>query len=93
MASLDLLLSVVLVLDGVQLAHCESEDATMHRALYVLNGQALTEIEIEPADGRTRFSFDLGCSLLTLPAEASVYENACNGRRGYAHRCACRSRP
>jgi hypothetical protein len=64
-----------LMLDGVQLAHCESDDVTMSRALHVLNGQALTEVDMEPADGRTRFTFDLGCSLFTLPAEAGVYEN------------------
>ena len=64
-----------MTLDGVQLAHCESDDLTMARALRVLNGQALTEVDVEPADGRTRFSFDLGCTLLTWPAEAGVYEN------------------
>jgi len=64
-----------LMLEDVQLAHCESDDLTMHRALHVLNGQALTAVEIEPSDGRTRFNFDLGCTLLTLPAEAGVYDN------------------
>jgi hypothetical protein len=63
-----------LMLADVQLAHCESDDVTMHRALHVLNGQALSAVEIEPSDGRTRFSFDLGCTLLTLPAEAGVYD-------------------
>ena len=64
-----------LTLEGIQLAHCESDDVTMHRALHVLNGQALQAVEIEPADGRTRFDFDLGCSLFTLPAEAGAYAN------------------
>jgi hypothetical protein len=64
-----------LMLEDAQLAHCESDDVTIHRALHVLNGQALTAVEIEPSDGRTRFSFDLGCTLLTLPAEAGVYED------------------
>jgi hypothetical protein len=39
----------------------------MNRALGVLNGQILQAVDIEPADGRTRFTFDLGCSLLTYP--------------------------
>lgn len=56
-----------LLLGGTQLADSESDDTTMHRALHVLDGQALTAVEIEPADGRTRFTFDLGCSLLTCP--------------------------
>ena len=64
-----------LMLGDAQLAHCESDDVTMHRALRVLNGQELQAVEIEPADGRTKFSFDLGCSLFTLPAEAGVYED------------------
>jgi hypothetical protein len=64
-----------LMLEGIQLAHCESDDVTMHRALHVLNGQVLQAVGIEPSDGRTRFNFDLGGSLLTLPAEAGVYDN------------------
>jgi hypothetical protein len=64
-----------LMLEGIQLAHCESDDITMRRALHVLNGQVLQAVEIEPADGRTRFNFDLGCSLLTAPAEAGSYED------------------
>jgi len=62
----------LLTLDGVQLAHEESDDITMNRALGVLNGQILTAVEIEP-DSRTRFSFDLGCSLRTYPAPTGTY--------------------
>jgi len=31
--------------------------------------------EIQPADGRTSFSFDLGCSLLTSPAPPGIYRD------------------
>jgi hypothetical protein len=61
-----------LTLDGIQLAHEESDDITMNRALGVLSGQALTGMEIEP-DSRTMFSFDLGCSLRTYPAPPGSY--------------------
>jgi hypothetical protein len=58
-----------LLLEGTLLAHSESDDLRMlHRAQNVLNGQKLTELDIEPGDGGTRFNFDLGCSLLTRPA-------------------------
>jgi hypothetical protein len=64
-----------LILDGALLAHNESGDLTMHRALHVLNGQQLTAVDIEPADGRTRFTFDLGCILITRPAPPRTYED------------------
>ena len=60
-------------LKDVQLAHNESDDVTMDRALGVLNGQVLQAVDIEPDDGRTRFTFDLGCSLLTCPAPPGIY--------------------
>jgi hypothetical protein len=44
-----------LTLEGCQLAHEESDDITMDRALAALNGQILTAIEIGP-DSRTAFS-------------------------------------
>jgi hypothetical protein len=56
-----------LLLGDIQLAHSESDDATMHRALHVQDGQALTAVNVEPAGGATHFTFDLGCSLLTCP--------------------------
>lgn len=56
-----------LTLDGAELAHCEADDTTIGRALRVLNGQALTSVEVEPADGGTTFAFDLGCALATRP--------------------------
>jgi hypothetical protein len=64
-----------LLLDDIQLAHNESDDVTMNRALAVLNGQALQAVDIEPDDGRTRFTFDLGCSLLTYPAPPGIYDD------------------
>jgi hypothetical protein len=63
-----------ITLEGRQLAHNESDDITMNRALAVLNGQILTAVEIGP-DSRTAFSFDLGCMLLTYPAPAGTYDN------------------
>jgi len=62
-----------LLLEDTQLAHSESDDITMQRALRVLNGQVLQAVDIEPDDGRTRFTFDLGCSLLTCPAPPGIY--------------------
>lgn len=52
--------------------HSESGDLTMRRALNVLSGQKLTAVDIEPADGRTDFTFDLGCSLLTCPPPPGI---------------------
>jgi hypothetical protein len=65
-----------LLLEDVQLAHNESDDITMDQALGVLNGQVLQAVDIEPVDGRTRFTFDLGCSLLTRPAPSGIYDDA-----------------
>jgi hypothetical protein len=62
-----------LILNGALLAHNESSDPAMQRALHVLNGQKLAAVDVEPADGRTRFTFDLGCSLITRPAPTGVY--------------------
>ena len=64
-----------LQLESIQLAHNESGNFTMNRALRVLDGQVLQAIDIEPDDGRTRFTFDLGCSLLTWPARPGTYRN------------------
>jgi len=64
----------LLALDGTLLAHDESGDVTMRRALHVLDGQKLIAVDIEPAGGRTRFTFDLGCLLFTSPAPPEAYE-------------------
>lgn len=63
-----------LQLENVELAHSESDDVTMNRALAVLNGQELQTVDIEIADGRTTFTFDLGCSLLTYPVPPGTYD-------------------
>src|SRR3954471_5716533 len=39
-----------LALEDVQLAHCESDDLRILRSLRVLNGQALTAVNVSPAD-------------------------------------------
>lgn len=57
----------------IQLVRNESDNFTVNRALRVLDGQVLQAIDIEPDDGRTRFTFDLGCSLLTCPARPGTY--------------------
>lgn len=64
-----------LLLEDTQLAHNESDDGVMHRALRVLDGQALQAVDIEPGNGRTSFTFDLGCSLLTYPALPGAYRD------------------
>jgi hypothetical protein len=56
-----------LTLNSVLLAHSESDDITMNRALGVLNGQALTGVKVWPHDGRSQFTFDLGCTLTASP--------------------------
>jgi len=61
-----------LSLDGMQLAHEESDDITMNRALRVLSGQSITEVSINPADASTTFTFDLGCVLTTTPTPGDV---------------------
>jgi hypothetical protein len=59
-------------LHGTALAHEESDDITISRALGVLNGQILTGASIEPGS-RTRFTFDLGCALASYPAPPGTY--------------------
>lgn len=59
-----------LKLETLELAHCESDDVTIGRALAVLNGQALASVEVDPDNGSTAFAFDLGCLLVTRPAPA-----------------------
>jgi hypothetical protein len=57
-----------LTLDGFGLAHSESDDRTIGRALQVLNGQALMSVDADPRSGSSTFTFDLGCVLATRPA-------------------------
>ncbi|HYD51450.1 MAG TPA: hypothetical protein VEA99_02440 [Gemmatimonadaceae bacterium] len=64
-----------LELDGVELAHNETDDVTMNRALGFLDGQQLHEVHINPADAATTFTFDLGCILHTRPAPPGLYKD------------------
>lgn len=54
-------------LDGTQLAHSESDGITINRALHVLDGQALTDVRVDPANGSTGLVFDLGCTVAIVP--------------------------
>jgi hypothetical protein len=62
-----------LALGAALLAHNESSDAAIGRALRVLNGQALTAVAVSAVDGSTTFTFDLGCLLSTRPAPDGAY--------------------
>jgi len=62
-----------LAVERAELAHCESDRTTIARALHILEGQALSGVDVEP-DGRTTFAFDLGCVLATGPAPAGWYD-------------------
>jgi hypothetical protein len=62
-------------LESTELAHSESDDITLNRALGVLNGQELQAVDVDPAGGQTRFTFDLGCSLSTCPAPPGSYDD------------------
>jgi hypothetical protein len=61
--------------DGVEIAHCELDDVTIARALGILNGQALTSVEVDPRTGGSKFTFDLGGVLFTHPAPAGSYDD------------------
>ncbi len=63
-----------LELDGVELAHNESDDATMNRALHFLDGQQVREVRIDPSNAATTFRFDLGCTLRTRPSSPGIYD-------------------
>ena len=56
-----------ILLEGALLAHSESSDTTINRALHVLNGQAFESIQVDPDTAATTFTFDLGCALKTRP--------------------------
>lgn len=62
-----------LSLGEIQIAHNQSDDITLARALHVLNGQAIASVSVDPGNGATRFAFDLGCTLTTTPAMAGTY--------------------
>ncbi|MGV8849385.1 MAG: hypothetical protein ACOH16_07550 [Propionibacteriaceae bacterium] len=62
-----------LALGASRLAHHESDDVKMRRALHVLNGQAISSVAVDPVDASTTFTFDLGCVLATAPETSDVY--------------------
>jgi hypothetical protein len=60
-------------LNGVQLAHNESDDARIARALSILNGQILTNVSLSGI-AETKFDFDLGTALTTWPSPPDSYD-------------------
>src|SRR5579859_3417919 len=56
-----------ILLDEKQAAHSESKRDRIARAVRMLNGQALTQVAVDPTDARTLFEFDFGGSLRTWP--------------------------
>jgi hypothetical protein len=53
--------------DGREIGRSESDDLTIERACWVLDGQALTTVKVK-AGGGTAFRFDLGGLLETMPS-------------------------
>ena len=56
---------------GTQLAWSEDADEVIGRAAAKLNGQKLIAVDVDPAEGRSIFTFDLGGSLETWPYGAA----------------------
>jgi hypothetical protein len=54
-----------------QIAHSESTDVEINRALGVLNGQSVTGVKAGTVDGCSTFAFDLDCVLTTRPFDDS----------------------
>jgi hypothetical protein len=50
-----------------EIAHSESDDLEIDRALGVLNGQSLTKVSAGAPDGTSSFVFELSCVLSTRP--------------------------
>jgi hypothetical protein len=50
----------------------------------VLDGQVLTAVDIDPDDGHSAFTFDLGCTLLTRPAPPGAYDDPAEQWKLYA---------
>jgi hypothetical protein len=62
-----------LVCEEIEIATSSSDQLRIERGLWVLNGQALREVEIRP-DGTSFFRFDLGCILGVWPEDDGVYD-------------------
>lgn len=54
---------------GSEIAHSESTEKRINSVARVLNGQRLMSVGIDPVDGTSSFSFDLGAVLQTWPYE------------------------
>jgi hypothetical protein len=52
---------------GAQLAWSEDTREVIDRAAATLNGQKLKAVTVDPAEGRSTFTFDLGGSIETWP--------------------------
>jgi hypothetical protein len=61
------------VCEGIELATSSSEQLQIERAVRVLDGQALRDVEIKP-DGQSIFRFDLGGVLGIWPADVGLYD-------------------
>lgn len=57
-----------------QIAHSESSDEAMNRALPVLNGQSLADVVAGTGNGCSSFAFDLECALATHPSAGAARE-------------------
>jgi hypothetical protein len=60
-------------LNGIQMAHSESEDVQINRAVDVLDGQILTKVSVTGL-AHTKFEFDLGGVLTTWPSPTDSYD-------------------
>ena len=56
--------------NGVELAHSESKDDEIDKAASAIDGQILTAVEVDPATGVTRLSFELGTIFEMVPYDA-----------------------
>src|SRR5262249_16915476 len=54
-------------LDGKQIAHANSANWRIERAVGLLDGQTLTRVSVNPGDASSVFEFDLGGELHTWP--------------------------
>lgn len=59
---------------GEELAHNESSREIIERACAILDGQVLTQVELSPHNGGSRFIFDLEGVLETGPYEEELSE-------------------
>jgi hypothetical protein len=58
-----------IAVDGYEVAHSGSEGTEVDRSLGLLDGQALTRLDVDPTTGASTFHFDLGGSLRVEPSK------------------------